>query len=407
MIASLHQLIVAIYLGVPIAAVLLSFFRPPLFRARVAAALFLGLIISLVLNFASAFMDGGHVKASQVGITAYLAASLLLILKTFDLLLCNALAHLFFPMHKRPGWLRRQLAFFARVVVLFAAGLPYILAAGLTYRTKNAPTRDPISVLQANYQLVNFTTSDGKQLAAWWIPSSRPHAFYANQTILLCPGYGGDKSTDLNLARPFVDECYNVLIIDFRGRGDSQGQFSTFGDLERRDVLAAVHWLRTEHAVQTSRIYGIGESTGAAALIAAAADRGEDGQAIAAIVAYTPFARLDDLATAMTGQVFSIPAKALVRVGLPMASAQTGADLTHFAPMNLVRQLWPRPILIIHSQSDELIPWEQGDALYQAASYPKDYEWLDNQTHRQTMQDRDVARHVLWFIQHAQPVRVI
>ena len=283
----------------------------------------------------------------------------MLIIKGFDLLLCNLLAHLFFPYHARPGFLRRQIAFAFRLVILFALGLPYILAAGLTYRIKLQSIATPQTVLNVDYQTVNFKTVDGLNISAWWIPSPRPHAFYANQTILLSPGYSADKSTQLNLVRQEVPECYNVLAIDFRASGESDGQLCTFGDLERRDILAAVHWLRTTHPEQCHKIYGIGESTGAAALIAAAVEPGADGHAIAAIVAYSPFARLDELAIEMSSQIFSKPASALIHIGLPMAAAQTGTDLLHFSPADLVSKLWPRPILIVHSQNDEIIPWDQ------------------------------------------------
>jgi uncharacterized protein len=403
----IHRVIVAVYWATPIIAALLCLRKSNLFRARFAASLLLGIIIGITINFAGVVLESGYVKWTQVLLTAYLAASLLLILKGFDLLLCNLIAHLIFSAITPPRWFRRQIALGLRIAVLFVLGLSYILATGLTYRTKITSSQNPQSVLHVDYKMVKFTTADGLHIAAWWIPSARPNAFYANRTILLCPGYSADKSTQLNLVRQLVPECFNVLAIDFRARGDSDGQLSTFGDLERRDVLAAVHWLLTEHPQQATKIYGIGESTGAAALIAAAADPGADGQAIAAIVAYSPFARLDDLATEMTGQVFAQPAAMLVRLGLPMASAQTGTNLNRFSPADLVSRLWPRPILIIHSQGDELIPWDQGEALYRAASYPKDYYWLDNKTHKQTMLDESVARYVLRFLQSAQPIPVI
>lgn len=404
----LHEIIVALYIVVPVAAGIVCFWASGIFRARFVASIFLGVAIAVVLNFASAFLQAGYVKVPQFFLTAYLACALLLILKGFDLLLCNGLAHLLVGRRARAGWVARQIAFVLRMVILVVICLPYILAAGLTYRPKIAASQTPRSVLGANYSEVSFTTTDGVRINGWWIPAERPRAFYANRTVLLCPGYGSDKSTALNLVRQIVPECFNVLVIDFRGCGESGGQLCSFGDLERRDVLAAVHWVLVNHASEAKKIEGIGESTGAAALIAAAADGSREGQAISAIVAYTPFARLMDLSEEMAKEIVIEPAAGpLVHVALPMASAQTGTDLSHFAPADLVSRFWPRPILIVHSQGDEVVPWEEGDALYHAATFPKDYYWLDNKNHRQTMSDENAGKYVLRFLQTARSVPVI
>lgn len=408
MLLIIHYLIVALYICVPAVALFFCFRRRSFIRARFLASIILGLAIGAGLEFAYASVVSADVRWWQLLLTAYLATSLLLIFKGFDLLICNFLAHLFFRRDKPPGFIRRQLAFWGRLVVLFCIGLPYIFAAGLTYRPKVQARQTPRSLFNVDYTSVHFTSSDGIRLGAWWIPSRHPNGRHAHRTILLCPGMAGNKSSQLVLVRNLIAAGYNVLALDFRAHGDSGGQLCTFGDLERRDVLAAAHWLNTIHPTQADKIFGVGESTGAAALIAAAADPGADGQSISAIVAYSAFARLDELARQMSTEVFSKPIDSLiVHVGLPLASAQTGTNLSRFSPADLVQHLWPRPILIIHSESDEIIPWTQGDELYRAASFPKDQFWLARATHKQTMQDKAVARYVVRFLNSAKPVPVI
>lgn len=405
---TIHHFIVVIYVIAPVVAGFLCIRLTPFFRGRFVGSIILGLAIGALMEFAFAFVASAYIRWTQLLLTVYLAASFLIILKTFDLFLCNALAHLFFSKWFRPRVLRIPAAFVFRFAILFALGLPYVMAVGLTYRPKTLAADDPRSVLHVDYVPVEFTSSDGVRLSAWWIPSARPHAYYANRTIVLCPGLSANKSSQLVLVKDLIPECYNVLVLDFRAHGDSGGQLCTFGDLERRDVLAAVHWLRTQHPDQSHKIFGIGESSGAAALIAAAADPGPDGQAIAAIVAYSPYAHLNELAANVSSQLFTAPIDSwIVRLGLPMADVQTGSDLSHFSPADLVGDLWPRPILIVHSQSDEIVPWEQGDELYHAASFPKERYWLDRKTHKQTISDEGAARHVLQFLKNAEPASVI
>src|SRR4029078_1443198 len=99
---------------------------------------------------------------------------------------------------------------------------------------------------------------------AWWIPGASGET---GRTILLCHGHSANKATQLSLVRKLVPIGYNVLAIDFRGHGESAGQLTSFGDLERRDVLGAVRWLRATHPEATHKIFGLGASMGAAALI--------------------------------------------------------------------------------------------------------------------------------------------
>jgi len=119
-------------------------------------------------------------------------------------------------------------------------------------------------------------------IVGWWIPSMHGET---TQTVLLCPGLTSSKATELFMVRRLVDANYNVLAIDFRAHGQSGGQLISFGDLERRDVLSAVRWIHANHPKASQRLLGLGANTGAAALIAAAADP-RDGQQIDAIAIY-------------------------------------------------------------------------------------------------------------------------
>src|SRR5690606_3183417 len=123
----------------------------------------------------------------------------------------------------------------------------------------------------------------------------------------------------------------NVLSFDFRAHGQSSGQLTTFGDLESLDVLAAVRWLRDNKPQQAEKIFGIGASMGAAALITAAADPSPEGRAIDAVVVFGTYARLDTLAAQIADQHFAWPLDALVRhISIPLADLQTGRRLRDF-----------------------------------------------------------------------------
>jgi fermentation-respiration switch protein FrsA (DUF1100 family) len=97
----------------------------------------------------------------------------------------------------------------------------------------------------------------------------------------------------------------------------------------------------------------------------------------------------------------------LIHVGLPLANVQTGTDLSGFAPAKLVAKLWPRPILIIHGRRDEIIRFDHGESLYDAAVQPKYNLWLKEGSHNDIVDNEAAAKIVLEFFKTAEPVPVI
>jgi uncharacterized protein len=173
-------------------------------------------------------------------------------------------------------------------------------------------------------------------------------------------------------------------------------------------VLGAVRYLREHRANQSQKIFGVGASMGAAALIAAAADPSAEGQAINAIAAYGTYDSVRAEMRFVARDRFIAPLRWVVeKFALPMASAQVGADLSGFSPAELVQHVWPRPILIIHGVNDNIIEFDRGRALFNAALQPKARIWVDRAGHNDIINDDNVARRVREFFRNAQPVPVI
>ena len=126
-------------------------------------------------------------------------------------------------------------------------------------------------------------------------------------------------------------------------------------------MLGAVRWARTAHTEQCRHLYGLGMSMGGAALIAASADPGPDGRAIDAVAVYDTYDDLGSLADDMAQRYFLPPLNWLcMNVSLPLASAHAGTDLAHFRPAAVVDHIAPRPLLVIHGRSDDVIGFQHG-----------------------------------------------
>jgi fermentation-respiration switch protein FrsA (DUF1100 family) len=296
------------------------------------------------------------------------------------------------------------------------------MAAVMTYRPKVIPRDDPRSQLGFGFERVSFESRDGMRIAGWWIPAIEPMRPQSPRlrrgtgsgdvgtakTVIVCHGLAANKSNQLILARDLVRGGYNVLIFDFRAHGESDGQLTSLGDLERQDVLGAVRWLRANRPEQAQRIFGVGASLGAAALIGAAADPSDEGQAIEAVAVYGTYDDLKLLAGDIGHDRFWPPFDlVLPTLGLHIAGAQVGSDLASFSPADAVARLWPRPILIIHGQRDTVIPFDRGERLYRAALHPKHNYWLPEGDHNRIVNDDDAAMMVKAFFDSARPRQLL
>ncbi len=408
-----HLLIVTVYLaGPPVALVhaARAYRRHkrwiPLKRFRRAAlgGTAVGVLVCVAYAYAARVQmvtDGStphaQVRPDQLLITAYLAMSFILLLGWLDRGLWRATQALFRlrptgPAGRHLG-LRIAGALLLRAAVVGGVIIPYVLAVALTYRPKESPTTDPWRGASWTFDHVSFPAAvDATRIAGWWIPAADGPS---DRTVVLCPGALGGPVAVLPLAAGLREGGYNILTFDFRGHGDSGGQLVSYGDLERRDVLGAVRWLQANRPGSARRIVGLGVSTGAAALLAAAADPSPQGQSIDALAVYAPYDRLDRVVASTLAPVTSTPVRWMIEhVALPLANLQVGARMSAFSPADAAANLWPRPVLVIHGMNDEVIPFAQGQAVYDAASEPKQSLFITRCAHAESLESDAALRAV-------------
>jgi len=104
--------------------------------------------------------------------------------------------------------------------------------------------------------------TNGIKLGAWYYPgpSEKP-------LVILFHGYSSEKSGTLSEARAFLKMGLSVLLVDFRGSGDSSESYTTIGFDEAEDVAAAVRYARAYLPHREVVLYG--QSMGAAAILRA------------------------------------------------------------------------------------------------------------------------------------------
>ena len=162
---------------------------------------------------------------------------------------------------RKPGrlrYLRRAGIAVAAMLAAYWLVVPVAIAILATHR----PRADVAPAdLGRPYEELTIRTSDGLDLAAWYVPSLNGAAVISYPT----------RQGKLPQARMLVRHGYGVLLLDARGYDGSEGDPNLFGWAGAKDIDAAVAWLQGRPDVTDGRIGGIGFSVGGEMMLQAAA----------------------------------------------------------------------------------------------------------------------------------------
>jgi uncharacterized protein len=202
---------------------------------------------------------------------------------------------------------------------------------------------------------VYFTARDGTRLNGWFVPYSS-----AQRTLLWFHGNAGNIGHRVQNLRLLHDEVkINIFIFDYRGYGRSEGEISEAGSY--LDGGAAIDLLRRRYNVQPKQLVLFGRSMGAA-VAAEMATRFES----MAVILESPFVSVPEMARA----VFPL---------VPLGSLlSTRYDILEKA------QRLRSPLLVLHGDRDEVVPFAQGRKVFEAAPEPKRFHTIVGAGHNDT-----------------------
>jgi fermentation-respiration switch protein FrsA (DUF1100 family) len=213
------------------------------------------------------------------------------------------------------------------------------------------PTRDEPQTprqLGLNFESVDFASGDGTKLHGWFIPAQGAQA---RGTIVYSHGNAGSVGHHLPFVTWLPAEGFNVFAYDYRGYGKSGGKVDRKGMTE--DAAAAFRAAESQPGVDKGKILSLAHSLGGAKSVAGlAADRPAG---LRGVVVMSSFASYKAMARTWGGNV--------------------GAELTNdeFAPVDLIGKLEGVPVLIMHGDADEVIPFDEARVLAAAAREPKEF----------------------------------
>lgn len=211
------------------------------------------------------------------------------------------------------------------------------------------PTRDEPATPAKwgfKYDDVDFKSTDGTKLHGWFLKS---RGGKSKGTVVFSHGNAGSIGHHLGFVMWLAEAGYQVFMYDYRGFGKSEGALEREGMVE--DVKAAFHYVESRPDVDKTRIVSYGHSLGGAKSVTALAEEKQSG--LRAIIIDGAFASYRAMATILGGQL--------------------GANLIsdELSPKDFIAKITKTPLLVVHGDLDEVVPFSQGKELFGLANEPK------------------------------------
>ena len=233
---------------------------------------------------------------------------------------------------------------------------------------------DP-SQLDLSFEDISFESDDGNTLSGWYMPAEA-----SDKAIIFVHGHGADRHEGMRWFKAVHAAGFNILAFDLRNQGKSTKSFSTMGYFEKRDVVAALDYLQQQKNIQSTGIFGT--SMGAATSIIAM----ETDRRIRAGVFEAGWSNLSDLYGEIVEQYVGLPRFPIVPLTTWMLEQRTGMEMEAVNPENILADIAPRPVFIIHCSGDNLIGFSHGERNYAAANEPKEFWKSPCQMHARAWQ---------------------
>lgn len=262
------------------------------------------------------------------------------------------------------------------LVLLFCSG------CGSFFFYPEKGLRDMPAPVREAAEDVYFRTSDGLTLHGWYFRGKEMRL----GTILFLHGNAENISTHIHNVLWLVKEGFDVFAFDYRGYGKSEGKATLEG--VHLDAEAALEKALALPQSDKNNIIVFGQSIGGAIAIYTVANSPHKDK-VKALVSDSAFSGYRRIAREKLGAFF---------LTWPFQYPISGFFNDRYSPEHWIAKVSPVPVLIMHGDSDGIVPVHHGSILYEKASAPKDLWLVKSRGHIGAMADEGIRKQLVNYL---------
>ena len=181
-------------------------------------------------------------------------------------------------------------------------------------------------------------------------------------TMIFFHGYRSSSSRDFSCAlKMYMDLGFNVLLVDQRAHGRSEGRLITFGIKESRDVVSWTEFLNKKYSPEKILITGM--SMGATTVLLAAGEQ-KLPENVKAVVADCGFTSPVEIIKSVAKNFLKIKADLFIPFLNVFCLLFGGFSIMKVSTLNSLKNC-ELPILFIHGEDDTFVPCEMSKQAFQ------------------------------------------
>lgn len=269
-------------------------------------------------------------------------------------------------------------AYYAYRVAFYAAPRKgdedvYMIPTEEQYAKDRERLRECIGKLdKIEFQPVTIRSFDGRKLFGRYY-----HIQNGAPLQIQFHGYRGSALRDLCGGTPLALKLgHNVLLVDQRSHGQSDGNTITFGVLERKDCVEWIKYAQERFGAEVPIVL-TGVSMGAATVLMASGL--ELPETVKAVVADCPYSDPRDI-IAQVARKMGLPGKPAAAFCALGGVIYGRFRLSSSSAVSAVQKS-KLPILLIHGEADNFVPCEMSRKIYESCGAVKQLETFPNAAH--------------------------
>lgn len=219
-----------------------------------------------------------------------------------------------------------------------------------------------------------YITSDNLQLHSYQIENE----VESDNWVIVVHGYMCQGKDMVSQAKEFYKRGYNVLIVDLRGHGKSEGNYIGMGWPDRLDVINWSNYIIQQNNSCKIILYGV--SMGAATVMMATGEKLPTNVKLA--IEDCGYSSIWEEFKGQLKTLFNLHTFPVLNAANTVCKIRAGYDIKAGASVEQVKKS-KTPTLFIHGDQDKFVPFEMLNKVYENASCEKEKLIIEGATHAQ------------------------
>lgn len=214
------------------------------------------------------------------------------------------------------------------------------------------------------HEEVSIMSDDGLKLSGRIYPSKD------SKKIVICfHGYTSKGMSDyIAISKYYLAKGFNMLIIDERAHGNSEGEYIGFGALDRFDALKWINFIVDRYGSDCEILLHGTSMGGATVLMTSSLDLPKN---VKAIVSDCGFTSAWNVFASVIRKIYHIPPFPVINIASQICKKNAGYEFDECNSAQEVKKA-KVPILFIHGDEDTFVPCRMCHEIYENCSTPKD-----------------------------------